>query len=117
MLLYFSFVNLPFAYDILIKLATKMINYHRGADFSQMQVIMQIFDLIDRNYAGMKGRGKTLFPSIELDCSVTYPKSYYYLMVSAILPKNFWLCFSEDTKKQMKNILFWLQRSAQFREI
>lgn len=111
MLRYFPFVSLPFAYDILIKLAAKMINYHRGTDFSQIQVLMQIFDLIDKNYPSMKGRGKTLLPSIELDCSVAYPKAYYYLFVSTILPKNFWLCFSDDTKRQMKNILFWLQRS------
>ncbi len=64
MLLYFPFVNLPFAYDILIKLATKMISFYKGASFSQMQVIMQIFDLIDRNYPSMKGRGKTLLPAI-----------------------------------------------------
>jgi hypothetical protein len=66
MLRYFAFVNLPFAYDILVRLATKMIAFHKGNSFSQMQVILQIWDTIDKNFVSMKGRGKIITPVIEV---------------------------------------------------
>ena len=66
MLSYFAFVNLPFAYDILIRLATKMISFHKGNVFGQMKVILQICDAIDKNFVSMKGRGKIITPIVEM---------------------------------------------------
>lgn len=64
MLRYFSHINLPFAYDIFIKLSTRLLTYDKMEKMEDLQVMFAIFNTIESTYSNIKGRGKTLMPAI-----------------------------------------------------
>lgn len=60
MLRHFQHINLPFAYDIFIRLSGKLIAGNSTENSGQLQLMMQVFGTIEGTYSSIRGRSKLL---------------------------------------------------------
>lgn len=94
MLRHFQHINLPFAYDIFVRLSGRLIAGNNPANSGQIQLMMQVFGTIESTYSSIRGRSKPLEPVLETDCLKGNSSDLFYLFVAALLPLTFWQNFS-----------------------
>lgn len=75
MLRHFNHINLPFAYDIFVRLSVKLMKCLNKTDIPIMlQMMVQVFNTVEESYSTLRGRNRALKPTFEKIDFTMYPR-------------------------------------------